>query len=72
VLIEVVAGTKVLARTVANVYRPDLAAASIGKGRHAYHIALPDGTTCGMVTLRRQEDRAALPRADARKPPLAA
>jgi hypothetical protein len=72
VLIEVVAGTEVLARGVANIHRADLAAAGIGMGRHAYRITLPEGASCGQVTLRRQEDRIALPRANARERSLAA
>jgi hypothetical protein len=72
VLIEVVAGTAVLGRAVANIHRADLAAAGIGKGRHAYRIVLPEGTSCGQVTLRRQEDRTVLPQAEARERALAA
>jgi hypothetical protein len=72
VLIEVVAGGELVARAVANLYRADLAASGVGSGRHAYRIVLPDWTAYGMVTLRRQEDRTVLPRADANEQQRAA
>ena len=65
VLIDVVAQGRVIGRAAANIHRPDLAAAGIGDGRHAFRIALPDAFAAAGVTVRRHEDGALLPLAGA-------
>ncbi len=59
--IEVLHGGTVVAHGIAGRYRPDLEAAGIGTGRHAYRMELPIPVRAEDITLRRSADQAALP-----------
>jgi hypothetical protein len=58
--LEVLARAGVVARVLANVYRPDLRAAGLGSGCHGFALAL-DAGLAGPVAVRRRADGVALP-----------
>ncbi len=58
--LEVVAGAGILARVLANAYRPDLRLAGLGSGCHGFALASPAGFA-GPIAIRRRADKAALP-----------
>ncbi len=64
VRLRVIANDVVLCEVVADRYRPDLAAAGIGDGRHAFDISIPGGLPPGgehVIRVQRVSDGAALP-----------
>lgn len=64
VAVQVVVNGAVLARVLANRHRPDLLAAGIGHGRHAFDVTVPGGLsplTRHVVEVRRERDGAVLP-----------
>ena len=63
VALEVLVGKRPVARLLANAYRPDLRAAGIGSGCHAFDLSLP-GVLEGEVTVRRVGDGALLAMTD--------
>ena len=58
VALEIMVGGRVAYEVLASAYRPDLAEARIGSGRHAF--ALPWAGSAGPVSVRRASDGAAL------------
>jgi hypothetical protein len=60
VCLEIFAAGQFVARVLANRFRPDLRAAGIGSGCHAFELALPPGASTPFV-VRRLHDSAALP-----------
>jgi hypothetical protein len=62
VLLDILADGQRLGRALANIPRPDVAAAGFGRGDHGFEFALPAGTI-GPITVRRAADGAALARA---------
>ena len=59
VMLLVMAGGEILARAVANRYRPELRAAGLGQGCCGFAVALPAGVS-GEITVRRASDGALL------------
>jgi len=64
VLLDILAGDVLLGRVLANIHRPDVAAAGYGAGNHGFEFALPPGVS-GEITVRRAADCAPLPFAGA-------
>jgi autotransporter passenger strand-loop-strand repeat protein len=64
VRLRVIANDVVLCEVVADQYRPDLEAAGIGNGRHAFDVAIPGGLPPAVdhvIRVQRVSDGAALP-----------
>jgi len=51
VCLDIYAGGKLLGRTLANLYREDLAQAGLGSGRHAFKFELPADFAIGAATV---------------------
>jgi Hint domain len=67
VCVDVLVEGKLVAQTLANRYRADLAAAGIGSGRHSFSIHLPSPLTPRerqSVEVRRSSDRSPLPHSE--------
>jgi len=62
VILDILAGGKRLGRTIANIPRPDVAAAGYGSGNHGFEFLLPPRAT-GAITVRRAGDATPLPSA---------
>jgi len=60
VCLDIFAGDRLVARTLASKYRPDLEQAGLGSGRHSFDVRLPAGVT-GVIRVRRASDAAELP-----------
>jgi hypothetical protein len=64
VRLRVIANDVVLCEVVADQYRPDLEAAGIGNGRHAFDVTIPGGLSPAadhVIRVQRVSDGAALP-----------
>ena len=60
-----------VARTVANLFRPDLLAAGLGSGCHSFSVRLPRSAKLGRIEVRRLSDGAAVGALDLRRPTAA-
>ena len=60
-----------VARTVANLFRPDLLAAGLGSGCHSFSVRLPRSAKLGRIEVRRLSDGAAVGTLDLRRPTAA-
>ncbi len=60
VCLEVLAGGRIVGRTVANLFRDDLQRAGCGSGCHGFHIVLPDQPAGVPIEVRRAADAATL------------
>ena len=70
VCLDLIIDGELVAQTLAAQYRPDLHAAGLGSGRHAFSISLPAALPRAVwdrVAVRRSADQAALPRTEARR-----
>ncbi len=64
IAVQVIDNGAVIGRVLANLPRPDLAAAGIGGGRHGFRVVIPGGLspqTRHVVELRREADGAPVP-----------
>lgn len=63
VCLDIIASDKLLGQVLANRYRPDLADAGFGSGRHGFEFVPPSGLSFSprSVTVRRSLDSAVLP-----------
>ena len=60
VCLEVLAGGRIVGRTVANLFRDDLQRAGCGSGCHGFHLALPEQPDSLPIEVRRAVDAATL------------
>jgi hypothetical protein len=60
VILVILAGGKLIGRAIANIPRPDVAAAGFGAGYHGFEF-LPPAGTAGPITVCRASDGAPLP-----------
>lgn len=61
--VQVRANGALIARVLANTYRPDLRAAAIGDGRHGFDVRIPGGLSPlvrQVIEVRRERDGTAL------------
>ncbi len=56
VCLDVFVDGKPVARTVANLFRPDLLAAGLGSGCHSFRVRLPKAAKLGLMEVRRTSD----------------
>jgi hypothetical protein len=64
VCLDILTGSRLIGRVLANRYRADLERAGLGSGRHAFEFAPPGGLNCPAATIevRRSHDGASLNR----------
>lgn len=62
VCLDILVGGRLEGRVLANLHRPDVAAAGFGGGNHGFEFAIPAGTS-GHITIRRTSDGQMLPAA---------
>ncbi len=67
ICVEILVGGVAVARTMANVFRPDLLAAGLGSGCHAFRIRLPKAAKQARIEVRRVSDGQAVGALDLRK-----
>ncbi len=58
--LEVLVGGRIVARTIANLFRGDLQRAGYGSGCHGFHVVLPDQPAGLPIEVRRAADAATL------------